>query len=159
MVAMARPDLSRRPPRWALLLGVLVIAVGAALVAIAVTNTSPATAAGHKTYFPQSGSAHQRVIRPRTLLLSGDGTLWVAKTTWSHWSGTRADGRGTSVVNNCNPNCAQGHLRRDPVVVHLSRPHHKCGHWFFNRVVLHYPKTHPKFFKATEVFGHFGVFC
>ncbi|MGZ4491512.1 MAG: hypothetical protein ACXVEU_12130 [Nocardioidaceae bacterium] len=156
---MARSALRLRPSRWALLLGALVIAIGAAVVAVGIANNSPAVAAAHKTYFAQSGNGHRAVIRPRTLLISGDGTLWVAKMTWSRWVSRRADGRGTSVANTCNPNCAQGHLVRDPVVVHLSRPHHKCGRWFFNRVVLHYPKTHPKFFKATEVFSPFGLFC
>ena len=159
MTGMDGSALRPRVPRWSLLLGALVLAVGAAVVAIAVTNTSPARAAGHKTYFPQAAIAQQRVIRPKTLRLSADGTLWVAKMTWSHWSGTRADGRGTAVSNDCKPNCAQGHLRQDPVLVTLSHPHHKCGRWFFNRVVLHYPKGHPKFFKATEVISRFGVVC
>lgn len=121
-------------------------------------SAQPAAMSAHQTFFAQTGAARIRVVRPHRLLVSGDGSLFVKKMTWTHWGSLKAHGRGTSAVNRCRPDCAHGTYRFDPVVVTLARARHRCGHWFFTRLVLHYPAGHPKFFKATESFP-FRVFC
>jgi len=68
-------------------------------------------------------------VRPASLLLAcADGTAGLQDLTWSHWGtaitatgsmGT-ATGAGEFFLNECNPNCAQGHDQTYPVQVTLS---------------------------------------
>ena len=73
-------------------------------------------------------------VRPTSLLLvCSDGTAGLENLTWSHWghnitTGTpgqsipsaTATGTGEFFLNDCNPNCAQGHDQTYPVQVTLS---------------------------------------
>jgi hypothetical protein len=97
-----------------------------------------ALAAVHKTYYPQGQDAQAPVYRPRTLIIFPDGSFGVRPVRWSHWTVKRAEGRGTARADNCQPNCAQGHYRKDPVTVTLYKPRTVCGKRFFTAVRLHY---------------------
>ncbi len=46
--------------------------------------------------------------QPATILLSGDGSLFVADVAWTGWGSEGATGHGTLKIDNCVPNCAQG---------------------------------------------------
>lgn len=61
--------------------------------------------------------------KPRTLVITcGDAGILLQKLRWSSWTRTRASGSGVEAVNDCNPDCAAGHLHRTPAAVTLSRP-------------------------------------
>jgi len=64
-----------------------------------------------------SCSVSEQKSEPATLLLSGDGSVFVAAITWSGWGDATAQGSGTLSVDNCNPNCAQGSLSRYPATI------------------------------------------
>jgi hypothetical protein len=73
-------------------------------------------------------------VRPASLLLvCSDGTAGLQNVTWSHWGhnittggpgqvvpSATATGTGEFFLNDCNPNCAQGHDQTYPVRVTLS---------------------------------------
>jgi hypothetical protein len=82
-----------------------------------------ATAAG-AVYF--AGAAGGRHVKPRTLELSGDGTLEVFKVHWSSWGATTAGGRGQAEYHGCTPNCAAATDRHARVSIQLSRVR-RCG--------------------------------
>lgn len=46
--------------------------------------------------------------QPETILLSGDGSLFVNDLSWTGWGSEGATGHGTLKIDNCEPNCAQG---------------------------------------------------
>jgi hypothetical protein len=46
--------------------------------------------------------------QPETILLSGDGSLFVNDLAWTGWGSEGATGHGTLKIDNCKPNCAQG---------------------------------------------------
>lgn len=46
--------------------------------------------------------------QPETILLSGDGSLFVNALAWTGWGSEGATGHGTLKIDNCKPNCAQG---------------------------------------------------
>ena len=46
---------------------------------------------------------------PSKIAVSADGSGYVKDLTWSGWGTANATGTGTLEVDNCNPNCAQGH--------------------------------------------------
>ena len=105
-----------RVVRRSVLLVSLVAGLGLALVA-------SATAAG-SVYF--AGAVGGRQIRPRTLLLTGDGTLEVFKVSWNTWGGSTATGRGRAEYHGCTPSCAAAPDHHARVGISLSRIR-RCG--------------------------------
>jgi hypothetical protein len=87
-------------------------------------------------------------VRPTSLLLvCSDGTAALENLTWSHWGhnittsssggavpAPTATGTGEFFLNDCNPNCAQGHDQTYPVQVTLwvvySSPSPQGGTYF-----------------------------
>jgi hypothetical protein len=57
---------------------------------------------------------------PKTIEVSGDGSGFVAGITWTGWGTPTAQGSGTLKVDDCNPNCAQGHLTGYPATITLT---------------------------------------
>ena len=79
--------------------------------------------------------------------LSGDSTAFLANMTWTTWSGTEAVGTGTYKLNDCNPNCAAGHVYPVATVVTLSQPVKVCSssgtHWVWSRASFTFPDGLP----------------
>ncbi len=67
-------------------------------------------------------------VRPSQITFNVDGNNTVTDLSWEGWGSPIARGQGTNHVDNCIPNCAQGHV--SPVQVHitLSRPGSFHGH-------------------------------
>jgi len=91
------------------------------------TSAAPATSAAlpasevkvcYSPVIPCNGSLMKS--EPATLLLSGDGSIFVAGITWSGWGTTTAQGTGTLRVDNCDPNCAAGTLSNYPATITVS---------------------------------------
>jgi hypothetical protein len=49
--------------------------------------------------------------QPATILLSGDGSIFVNDLSWTGWGSEGATGHGTLKIDNCEPNCAQGSFK------------------------------------------------
>jgi DNA-directed RNA polymerase specialized sigma24 family protein len=64
--------------------------------------------------------------KPANVWLSGDSTYQLENMTWQVWSSSEAIGTGTAGINDCQPNCAGGHLYHVPVRAVFSRPIHDC---------------------------------
>ena len=82
-----------------------------------------ATAAGTVYFW---GAAAGRHVKPRTLELTGDGTLEVFKVHWNSWGGSTATGRGQAEYHGCTPNCASAPDHHARVSIQLSRIR-RCG--------------------------------
>ncbi len=59
---------------------------------------------------------------PLELGFSGDAGNVVTGITWSTWTASGAVGHGTSIIQNCIPNCAQGSQTTVPATITLSDP-------------------------------------
>jgi hypothetical protein len=68
------------------------------------------------------GASQYMEVRPKQILNSGDGSGYVTNLVWSDWGGTQAQATGTEKINNCSPNCAQGHYTSYPATVTLAGP-------------------------------------
>lgn len=66
------------------------------------------------------GVAGPRGQRPRTLELTGDGTLAVLGVQWTSWGGATATGTGNAEYHGCTPNCASAPLHQALVSIRLS---------------------------------------
>ena len=79
--------------------------------------------------------------------LSGDSTTFLANMTWTTWSGTEAVGAGTYKINDCNPNCAAGHVYSVATMVMLSQPVKVCSasgtHWVWSHASFSFPDGLP----------------
>jgi hypothetical protein len=89
-----------------------------------------ASSAAARTYFAQYGTS-THAYKPRRLNPSVDGSLYVRQVHWQVWNSHRAVGRGIAHVNDCMPDCADGHYTTYRVTVQLSRPRELCGSRFF----------------------------
>lgn len=59
---------------------------------------------------------------PSEIDFSADGGNIVTRIRWQSWTGQRATGRGTSAIESCVPNCAQGPVSYVPATINLSVP-------------------------------------
>ena len=67
--------------------------------------------------------AGESVVEPKTdVLACGDGNAWLDQLRWRAWSSQRATGSGLYHVNDCMPDCAEGHFRTYKASVLLDRP-------------------------------------
>jgi hypothetical protein len=80
--------------------------------------------------------------------LSGDSTAFLASMKWSTWSGTEAVGTGTYKLNDCNPNCAGGHVYPVAVTVTFSQPVKVCSaaetRWVWSHASFTFPDGLPQ---------------
>jgi hypothetical protein len=82
------------------------------------SSSSTATTAQVAVYF--QGVAGPAQQRPKTLELTGDGTLFVQGVQWSSWGGATATGTGNAVYHGCTPTCAQAPVNRASVSISMS---------------------------------------
>jgi hypothetical protein len=80
--------------------------------------------------------------------LSGDSTAFLASMKWTTWSGTEAVGAGTYKLDDCNPDCAGGHVYSVATVVTLSQPVKVCSasgtRWVWSHASFTFPHGLPK---------------
>ena len=76
--------------------------------------------------------------------LSGDSTAFLFHMTWTTWSGSEAVGTGTYKLDDCNPDCAGGHVYSVATVVTLSQPVKVCSssgtRWVWTHALVHVPR-------------------
>jgi hypothetical protein len=62
-------------------------------------------------------------FKPGTVIIAcGDASLGAKGMTWSSWTRKKADGTGTGLINDCNPDCASGTTKTAPMELQLSKP-------------------------------------
>ena len=88
--------------------------------------------------------------KPRTVIVTcADANFRVRAIQWSSWTANEARGRGTALVNDCDPDCAGGTFRRYPVRLRAFRSEEaRLGHEVsWERALEHfaaaYDSTHP----------------
>ena len=61
--------------------------------------------------------------RPRSVVVAcGDGNLQLRRMRWRSWNRRVTRGRGTALINDCIPYCAEGSFHRVPIQVRLDKP-------------------------------------
>jgi hypothetical protein len=129
------------------LLGAPACLLLAAATAVACQGSDPSIvhatdgATSQTTYFAQFG-VDTHAVEPRRLNPSVDGSLYVKGMQWTVWDDRRAAGHGTAHVNDCLPDCADGHYTAYPVTVRLARPRELCGSRFFTAMRVRGPGYH-----------------
>jgi hypothetical protein len=80
--------------------------------------------------------------------LSGDSTAFLFHMTWTTWSGSEAVGTGRYRLDDCNPDCAGGHVYSVATVVTLSQPVKVCSssgtRWVWTHASFTFPGGLPK---------------
>ncbi len=85
----------------------------------ATTTAAPAATTTTAATLPIAKFRTWSGIKPSTIYFSGDAGNIVSGITWS-WTADSAVGQGTWGYDDCNPNCAQGHVTYYPTTVKLS---------------------------------------
>jgi hypothetical protein len=122
----------------------------AAALAVAALPVAEATAAKPKLHVFFPGDCITNVYKPRHITVACADAGWqVAKIKWAHYGAKSAVGSGTSIVNDCTPNCASGAFHQFPSKVRLSRVR-QCGDVpQFTRLRIHFTGKRPKGLKRT----------
>jgi hypothetical protein len=86
--------------------------------------------------------------KPRRLVVNciGDADFRARGITWSSWTRSEAKGRGTALVNDCDPNCSEGTFRRYPLRLRAFRPRETSGcvsGSLFTRLAWRFPQRKP----------------
>jgi hypothetical protein len=97
---------------------------------------APAAAAA-TVYFHDVDS--KNVVKPKTLFLTGDGTLEVQSVSWSGWGGSDATGSGKAEYHGCTPSCAQAKVHHAQVKITLSKIKTCSGKQYYTHVALKLP--------------------
>lgn len=106
----------------------ILIVVGTGAAGAAASTSRPRSAAQSVRRAPASlpvfiaGPYHGR--RPRTIDISGDGGDIVTALQWSSWTASSATGEGTSNIQSCVPNCAEGKDTPVSTAIKLTDPAH-----------------------------------
>ncbi len=106
----------------------LLFVIGLTVLAAASTATAATV------YF--TGAAAGRHVKPRTLELTGDGTLEVSQVHWSAWGDPVAKGGGQAEYHGCTPNCASAPVHRAHVSIRLSNIRTCSGRQYYTHVRL-----------------------
>jgi hypothetical protein len=128
--------------RLRLKLGVLAGAVAAALamapagVAAAATGSSPPQGVvvyGFGTV--DTGWSHPRTA-PEEEYFGADGTHQIHHLAWSGWGGSETTGTGQYSIDNCVPDCVNGHVSTWKVTAVLSRVLARNGQRYYTTLTL-----------------------
>jgi hypothetical protein len=99
----------------------------------------------------------QPQVRPTSYMIAcSDGGNLVDQLRWSGWGPITAVAAGVGTVNDCLPDCAQGHEHGNPVAVTLADPAPWPGHpgtQRFTKLTVRYPGAHPANAQATEEYS------
>lgn len=76
---------------------------------------------------------------PSSVYMSGDGSLYAVRVTWTGWGTATATGSGTAEANNCKPYCAAGTFSAHPVMITLTRPDRWHGDMVYTRATYSIP--------------------
>jgi hypothetical protein len=126
----------------------------AALTAAACSGPAPATAmavrqparvaaADGATVVLDCGTDAQ--VRPGQYALACTGGASVVRLHWASWGPSAAFAAGTSVLDDCVPNCVAGHGHSFPALVALWRAEPRPGHpgqRYFTRLTIIYTGNH-----------------
>lgn len=83
----------------------------------------------------------------RVIVTCADANFRLRGLRWSRWGDDEARGRGTAVINDCEPNCAEGTFRRYPIRVRAFRPRLTGGcvpGYLFTRLGWRFPGRKPE---------------
>ena len=118
--------------------------------------SSPSVAAGPagtSTFLAAAQSLNGTLLREPACggfgcALSGDSTAFLFHMTWTTWSGSEAVGTGSYKLDDCNPDCAGGHVYSVATVVTLSQPVKVCSssgpRWVWTHASFNFPHGLPK---------------
>jgi hypothetical protein len=99
---------------------IVVAAVVTALSGIALANPV-ATESGKRVEL--IANCFKPKFKPGTVIIAcDDASLGAKAMTWQTWTRKKADGTGTGLINDCNPDCASGTTKTAPMELQLSKP-------------------------------------
>ena len=111
-------------------------------------GVSPAP--GHVVYFaccaiipPDPEALLRSSYRPKFLTFDATGSHYIRDAIWLKWNSTEAIAHGTFFLNTCSPACAGGRFDKSPVTARFTVPVFCRSHWFWSRVLLHFPDAVP----------------
>jgi hypothetical protein len=102
----------------------LLVVVATAALALGVSACGGSSNKTKVLFPPECGKP---TYKPTQIVVTcGDANTVVQHITWKSYGDKTASGSGTAAVNDCDPNCASGHVLKSPATVALANPK-DCG--------------------------------
>ena len=102
--------------------GMLGCDVPKAVVAELHLQTRVCGPAEHLPEYVDCGIGAAKFEPSQLMVACGDGSFFITNVKWDDWESARAGGVGVGHLNDCTPDCAEGHFHTFSVAVDLSRP-------------------------------------
>jgi hypothetical protein len=119
-----------------LIVGTGVCLLGAALIA------GPATGGTTDNVYAPKDCTKPKIEPKRITLTCADDGIQLKGLSWKNWDAPKAKGKGKLLVNDCDPNCAEGDIDRYKAkVTLLNIKSSTCG----GRTVQMYRRAHLRF--------------
>ncbi len=100
----------------------LLIATGMIGALCAGLIAGPAVGQGGETIYAPKDCTTPKVEPKRITLACGDAGARLKRLGWDTWNTDKVKGQGKLVLDTCDPNCAEGGVKRYPVKVTLLNP-------------------------------------
>jgi len=98
---------------------------------MALLSASAALASTSIKVFQNPAAIQGLTVQPSSLTMAADGNDTITGLHWASWGSSTAHASGVNHVNNCLPNCAEGHATKVTVSVTLSSPGYYKGSYVY----------------------------
>ena len=126
---------------------IVMIMVGAAVLAIRITAASSAQTASAQTAssaqippvaygFDGSSGWQHGLVKPREIDFGAGGSLFIRGLRWADWTQRRAGAHGVRWADECTPDCASGRYLKSPAALTLSGVKVHAGLRYFSRLAV-----------------------
>ena len=138
----------------------LLIAIGAALAALTLIGgpAVAATAAPVPVIYNYASGWGNPAVRPAWVVIGQGGSPMAHTWWWNTWNPTTAKSTGTLWVDNCIPNCAQGHESYHKLYVTLSGVKWRNGRAYYSVMTWYMPGYRLRGYRTSTAVLHFSVY-
>lgn len=123
------------------------------------SGSAPEATAGQNRVLLVYNCKSGRYKPTKVIVTCADANFRVRGITWSSWTAREARGSGTALVNDCEPNCAEGTFHRYPIRLRAYRPRMTGGcvpGSLFTRLGWRFPQSRPP---NSEAIGRTTLAC
>jgi hypothetical protein len=130
------------------------LGLGLTTSASAATAHAAGTAAAKSPRYVMLDCGSKAQVEPGTYVLTcADAGIGLANLHWTSWTSKLASGYGTEWENDCQPNCAAGHIHHYPVLAVAWGSASVAGHpgeRRYTKVTLIYPGARPPVYELVK---------
>ena len=137
----------------------LLIAIGAAIAALALSGVPAVTASAAPVpvIYNYAAGWSNPAVRPHWVIIGQGGSPMAHTWYWNTWNSQVAKSTGTLWTDNCVPNCALGKTSYHELYVALSGVKWHNGRTYYSVMTWYTPAYRMRPYKTSTATLHFGI--